>query len=185
VALVQVFLEYFGFPCQLSSHRLLHTHHHLSSGAGTICQTVADVPSRHSLTPPHGPEPLHSQQGKGTRWYPVLPVVKTLFLWDTTPCSPMKVNRRFGKISPPPWTRIKQAAGRVLLATWFMLVSLLAYSSSLKMEATCSSEILFDFQRITRCSIPEDRTLHNHCCEDLKSYIVHNEKVKLSLCLTN
>jgi hypothetical protein len=27
VALGQVFFEYFGFPCQFSFHRLLHTHH--------------------------------------------------------------------------------------------------------------------------------------------------------------
>jgi hypothetical protein len=49
-ALVQVFSEYSGFPYQFSFHRLLHTHH-LSSGAGTIGQTVADVPSRLRLTP--------------------------------------------------------------------------------------------------------------------------------------
>jgi hypothetical protein len=36
VALGQFFSGYFGFPCQLSFHRLLHIHHHLSSGAGTI-----------------------------------------------------------------------------------------------------------------------------------------------------
>jgi hypothetical protein len=46
------FSEYFGFPCQFSFHRLLHIHHHLSSGAGTIGQLVADVPSGLSLTPP-------------------------------------------------------------------------------------------------------------------------------------
>jgi hypothetical protein len=51
VALGQVFSEYFGFPCQSSFHRLLHNHH-LSSGAGTIGQQVADVPSGLSLTPP-------------------------------------------------------------------------------------------------------------------------------------
>jgi hypothetical protein len=34
VALGQVFSEFFGFSCQFSFHRLLHTHH-LSSGAGT------------------------------------------------------------------------------------------------------------------------------------------------------
>jgi hypothetical protein len=28
VTLRQVFSEYFGFPCQFSFHRLLHTHHH-------------------------------------------------------------------------------------------------------------------------------------------------------------
>jgi hypothetical protein len=51
VALGQVFSEYFGYSCQLSFHRLLHIHDHLSSGAGTIGQLVADVPSGLSLTP--------------------------------------------------------------------------------------------------------------------------------------
>jgi hypothetical protein len=52
VTLGQVFSEYFGFPCQFSFHRLLHVHHHLSPGAGTIGQLVADVPCGLSLTPP-------------------------------------------------------------------------------------------------------------------------------------
>jgi hypothetical protein len=38
MAMGQVFSEYFGFPCQSSFHRLFHTHHHLSSGTGTIRQ---------------------------------------------------------------------------------------------------------------------------------------------------
>jgi hypothetical protein len=50
VALGQVFSEYFGVSCQFSFHRLLHTH--LSSGAGTIGQLVAEVPNGLSLTPP-------------------------------------------------------------------------------------------------------------------------------------
>jgi hypothetical protein len=51
VVLGQVFSEYFVFPCQFSFHRLLHIHHHhLSSGAGTIGQLAADVPSGLSLT---------------------------------------------------------------------------------------------------------------------------------------
>jgi hypothetical protein len=50
VALGQVSSEYFGFPCQFSFHRMLHTY--LSSWAGTIGQLVADVPSGLSLTPP-------------------------------------------------------------------------------------------------------------------------------------
>jgi hypothetical protein len=45
------FSEYFGFLCQFSFHRLLHTHH-LSSGAGIIDQLVADVPSGLNLTHP-------------------------------------------------------------------------------------------------------------------------------------
>jgi hypothetical protein len=51
VALEQVFSEYFSFPCQ-SFHQLLHIHHHPLFGAGKIGQTVADVPSGLSLTPP-------------------------------------------------------------------------------------------------------------------------------------
>jgi hypothetical protein len=47
----QVFPEYFGFPYQFSFYRLLHIHH-LSSGAGTIGQLLADIPSEISLTPP-------------------------------------------------------------------------------------------------------------------------------------
>jgi hypothetical protein len=43
MALEQVLSEYFGFSCQFSFHRLLHAHH-LSSGADTIRQLVADVP---------------------------------------------------------------------------------------------------------------------------------------------
>jgi hypothetical protein len=51
VALGQVFSEYFGFPCQHPIHQLPHNHH-LSSGAGTIGQILADVPSGLSLTLP-------------------------------------------------------------------------------------------------------------------------------------
>jgi hypothetical protein len=50
VALGQVFFEYFGFPCQFSFHRLLDIHHHLSSGADTIRQLVADGTSELGLT---------------------------------------------------------------------------------------------------------------------------------------
>jgi hypothetical protein len=52
VALRQVFSEYFGFTYQSFFHRLLHSHHHPSSEAGTIGQIVADVPSGLSFTPP-------------------------------------------------------------------------------------------------------------------------------------
>jgi hypothetical protein len=41
----------------------------------------------------------------------------------------------------------------------FTPVSCLAYSSNLRMEATCSSETSVDFQRTARRYIPEDRTL--------------------------
>jgi hypothetical protein len=56
--------------------------------------------------------------------------------WDITPCSPLKV---------------------ALLATCFMLVSCLTYSSTLKMAATCSSKKSVAVQRTTRRYIPEDK----------------------------
>jgi hypothetical protein len=59
----------------------------------------------------------------------------------------------------------------------FMLVSCLAYSLILKMEATCSSETSVDFQWTTQYYIPQDKTLHNHHYENLKSYNVkHRSK---------
>jgi hypothetical protein len=51
VSLGQVSSEYFGFPCQFSFHQMLHNH--LSSGAGTVGQLVAYVPSGLSLSLPH------------------------------------------------------------------------------------------------------------------------------------
>jgi hypothetical protein len=46
-------------------------------------------------------------------------------------------------------------------------------SSTLKMEALCSSKTSVATQRTTRRHIPEDDTLHNHRCENLKFYL-HN-----------
>jgi hypothetical protein len=43
---------------------------------------------------------------------------------------------------------------------------------TLKMKAICSSETSVDSQRTTWCYIPEDGTLHNHRCQNLKSYDV-------------
>jgi hypothetical protein len=40
----------------------------------------------------------------------------------------------------------------------------------MKLEAICSSETSVEFQRTTQHYIPEDRTLHNNRCKDLKSY---------------
>jgi hypothetical protein len=63
----------------------------------------------------------------------------------------------------------------------FALVFCLTYSSNLKLEATCSSESSVDFQRTARHYIPEDRPLHNHCCESLKSYIFQINLLKLRI----
>jgi hypothetical protein len=63
VALGQVSSEYFGFPWQFSFHRLLQTHH-LSIGAVTKGQLVADVANELSLTPP--------QETKKKKLYPTI-----------------------------------------------------------------------------------------------------------------
>jgi hypothetical protein len=82
--------------------------------------------------------------------------MKSTIFRDITPCNPLKVNPR--NISPPT-SRSNNP---------FRLVSC-STCSALKMEAICSTEILGDFQQTTWHYIPEDRTLHNHCCENIKS----------------
>jgi hypothetical protein len=49
------------------------------------------------------------------------------------------------------------------------MVSCLDYSSSLEMEAVCSSETSVDFQLTTERYISEDTTIHNHRYDNLKS----------------
>jgi hypothetical protein len=80
VALGQVFSEYFGFTCQFSFHRPLHTHR-LSSGAGTIDQLVADVPSGLSLTPPQGTKkkPLGNVRVTRETTYSILTKMSTCY----------------------------------------------------------------------------------------------------------
>jgi hypothetical protein len=55
-----------------------------------------------------------------------------------------------------------------LLSRWFLAQLIF---STLKIEAICSSETSLNTQRTTRRVIPEDGTLHNHRCENLKCYI--------------
>jgi hypothetical protein len=68
---------------------------------------------------------------------------KIYIFWDTTLCSPLKVNRRFGElvasifrieVEAKQETSIKYVTSKPV----FMLVSCLFYSSVLNMEATCS-----------------------------------------------
>jgi hypothetical protein len=71
--------------------------------------------------------------------------MKSIIFWDVTPCS--------------------------LLPPAYLLVLAEIISSTLKMEAICSSETSVATQQTTRRHIPEDDTLHNHLCENLKSYV--------------
>jgi hypothetical protein len=66
--------------------------------------------------------------------------------------------------------------GSSLLGVYLLLVSCLAYSLTLKIEATCSYEMSVDFGQHTRHYIPEDRTLHSHRCDCPRSnsYVYDN-----------
>jgi hypothetical protein len=51
-----------------------------------------------------------------------------------------------------------------------MLLSCLVFSSTVKEVVICSSDMMVDFKWNIQCYIPEDITLHNHCCENLKPH---------------
>jgi hypothetical protein len=86
-------------------------------------------------------------------------LLKSSAFWEITPRNPLEANRCVW------WTRRLH----LCLLPASCVVSCLAHSSTLKMEATCSSETLIDFQRTARRPTPEDRTLHGYSCENLKS----------------
>jgi hypothetical protein len=76
----------------------------------------------------------------------------------------------------------KFPASRLLgLPPAFTLAYFSAYST-LKMEAICSSEMSVGFQLNIQRYIPEDSTLHNHWCENLKPYTWLLLLVSLSFC---
>jgi hypothetical protein len=96
-------------------------------------------------------------------------VMKCSTFWDIT-SNPLKFNWCFGGTSGLHFqgleiNQTRKKTWKHVLTTWslhefaFMLVSCLAYSSILKMEAKYSSETSVDFQGTTRCYIPKYRTL--------------------------
>jgi hypothetical protein len=68
---------------------------------------------------------------------------------------------------------------RVLLPTCFTLVSCLTYST-LKMEANFHSKRRLT-QQATQRYVPEDKTVHNHRCENFQSYTITVNILKFSL----
>jgi hypothetical protein len=91
--------------------------------------------------------------------------LSTVTVWDITPCSPLNVNRRFGGTYRLHLQDRKNKLSKSFVHAGFLL----GLFSTLKMEAICSSETSVDVQRTTRRYIPEDSTLHDHRCENLKS----------------
>jgi hypothetical protein len=53
----------------------------------------------------------------------------------------------------------------------FMLASFSAYFSTPKMDAIYSFDTSVEFQHTTKRYVPEDSTIHDHRCENLKSYL--------------
>jgi hypothetical protein len=53
----------------------------------------------------------------------------------------------------------------------------LLHSWTLKTEALCLSETLVDLHRTIQHYIPEDRTLHNHRCENLSNNLTSSTLV--------
>jgi hypothetical protein len=98
--------------------------------------------------------PIQTLRMEATRFSETLVKVKLSLRMNMSPPSSGS-NKSCKK---PPW---KHVASK--------LVSCLA--STQKIDEMCSSKTSVDFQRTTRRYTPEDRTLHNHRCEDLKSYI--------------
>jgi hypothetical protein len=98
--------------------------------------------------------------------------MKNSIFWDITPHKSVEVNRHFGgtyRLHLQGW-RVNQAT--ITLFACFVLFSCLAYSSNLMMEAICFSGIstLVEFQRPTRCYIPEDRDLHTTAVRTVNSF---------------
>jgi hypothetical protein len=94
--------------------------------------------------------------------------------WDVTPCSLLKVNRRFGgKCRLHLQGRIQEhyVSFEVLTAmsTKSMLFVGSAYYSTLKTEAVPSSEMWVNFYRTTQRHISENNILNSHHLENLKS----------------
>jgi hypothetical protein len=96
--------------------------------------------------------------------------MKYIIFWNMTPCSPMSVNRRFGGTYR---LHLQGRRNKFSKIPACLLIFAKLISSTLKMEAICYSVTSVDTQRTTRRYIPEDDTLHNHPCENLKSYMVH------------
>jgi hypothetical protein len=95
-------------------------------------------------------------------------IVKSFIFWDITPCSQLNVNGRFGGIRRLHLQKSKNNPS--ILPRW-------------RLGAKYSSETSVDFQQTTRSYIPEDTTLHNDLCQNLKP---HNKSVKSSeYCVVN
>jgi hypothetical protein len=87
------------------------------------------------------------------------PLTKSSVFWDITACHAIR------------WKSTDVSEEYV--ATCFVLVSSLAYSSTLRMWAIFSSETSIGFQHVTQRYVPEDRNIHRNHCGSPKSCTQH------------
>jgi hypothetical protein len=99
---------------------------------------------------------------------PLPAVMKSSIFWDITPCSP---SRRFGGACRHHLQGRRISQARHQRESRWQAQLCLPHSLTLKVKVTCSSETSVDFQRTTRRCILEDRSIHNHRCENLKCYL--------------
>jgi hypothetical protein len=85
---------------------------------------------------------------------------KNSVFWDITPCTFVDSQQTFQRNMSPSSCHLLQAG--FLLGLFFGLWRWRRYVPPKRR---------LNFKRTTRCYIPDDRTLHNHRCENLRSYI--------------
>jgi hypothetical protein len=94
---------------------------------------------------------------------------KNTIFWDIRLCSQVETGRHSGGAD---WLhlqgrRTNQASSQQKVE--WKQISCLAYFSTLKMEAVCSSKSFIRIYQSTQRYIPEGSTIHSHRCKNLKS----------------
>jgi hypothetical protein len=102
-------------------------------------------------------------------------MVKISIFWDITPCSPLKFNPCFRGIC-----RFHLKEGRISQARnwgeagseqWNCLAEISDHIGERReMQEKCQFLLVFPSKQANWCCIPENSTLHNHRCENLKYY---------------
>jgi hypothetical protein len=98
-------------------------------------------------------------------------VVKGSIFWDIAPCNPLKVNRRFGGICRLSLhgRRIRKARNQRLLHAGILLRLLFSPEDGGDMLPPNVGFLSLEYMHC----ILSDRIIHNHLCENLKSYVVN------------
>jgi hypothetical protein len=99
-----------------------------------------------------------------TTWSSHSMVTQSAILWDITPCSPLKVNRRFGGTCRLRCQSRRISKARNQRETGVKQNVLVSYSLIHEWEATYTSETSVDFNGLYGVISLKDRTLHVYLC---------------------